>query len=440
MGDAERGLLLIVADRQTRLQRPCLQGGFHRCTQMRRGRQDQLKRHSVRPQPAERLAEHLHVVADFAAPAARQHQQHGRRRITPPLLAGIRPQRRELLDQRMADIRAWRTAEIAMGLGFERQQRQDMVDIPAHGAGPARSPRPDRRRDVIHDRDRRISLADAPCHTMGKIRTVDDHQHVGLRLQGRLRDLADAPQDQRQFPRDRGQPHDRELLDRKQRRQSLRSHVTATNPGECHIAAAARAQRRHQRTAEPIAGFFGRDQEDLARQLCHLAGTPVTNRPALSAMAIMVCGSATMARPATIATPDNPAAIAPSMVFGPKVGRSNRRSCVLLGALTSTPRPGLARTRPCSRSRTMRASKPSVPSMSSTATTCPSITTSACPMSNGLMAYRAARPFSISLRSSAPGGVRAKSPSGITRSGATSWTPISRNPCCSKIRPMPDRR
>ena len=44
--------------------------------------------------------------------------------------------------------------------------------------------------------------------------------------------------------------------------------------------------------------------------------------------------------------PASPALAAPSMVRGPTVGRSKRRSWPLLGAFTSTPRPGLARMRP----------------------------------------------------------------------------------------------
>ena len=65
--------------------------------------------------------------------------------------------------------------------------------------------------------------------------------------------------------------------------------------------------------------------------------------------------------------PASPALAAPSMVRGPIVGRSKRRSWPLLGAFTSTPRAALARMRPSARSRATRASSPSVPSMSSTA-------------------------------------------------------------------------
>ena len=53
---------------------------------MRHGRQDQFERHALGRKPAQRLAEHRHVMPDFAAAASRQHQQH-RRLLRPAAFA-----------------------------------------------------------------------------------------------------------------------------------------------------------------------------------------------------------------------------------------------------------------------------------------------------------------------------------------------------------------
>ena len=77
--DPERGALLLLADHDLGLHRPALHRVHDRFLQMRHGRQHQFERHALLLQPRHRLAEHRHVVADFAAAASRQHQQHRRR-------------------------------------------------------------------------------------------------------------------------------------------------------------------------------------------------------------------------------------------------------------------------------------------------------------------------------------------------------------------------
>src|SRR6266481_7829151 len=196
------------------------------------------------------------------------------------------------------------------------------------------------------------------------------------------------PQDHGELFYNRRQSHDRELLDRKKRCQSFARHRLAADALEFHGAAEALAQYLHQAGAEPVARFLRRDQKYLPRDIAGCsprdhADKPVTKRPAASAASTTACGSTTIVLPATIAIPASCAAAAPSTVRGPMVGRSKRRSCPLLGAFTSTPRAILARMRPSARSRATRANSPSVPSMSSTPTTWPSITTTAWPMSNG---------------------------------------------------------
>src|SRR6185437_8182710 len=224
-----------------------------------------------------------------------------------------------------------------------------------------------------------------------------DHENIGRCVGDRIGGLPNAPQDRRQPFRDRGKADDRQFLDWKHRRQPLLHHRPAADAIEPHRAAKALAQHLHQAGAEPISGFLGRDKEDVSRDVTRCprrrhAGTPVTKRPLASAASITASGSAIIVWPATIAIPASWAEAAPSTVRGPTVGRSNRRSCPLLGALTSTPRAVAARIRPSARSRATRASSPSVPSISSTPTTWPSTTTAAWPMSKRPSASSTSRP------------------------------------------------
>ena len=53
---------------------------------------------------------------------------------------------------------------------------------------------------------------------------VDHHQGVGPRRDDPLCGFANAPQDQRQSPRDRREPDDRQIIDRKWARHSFRRH------------------------------------------------------------------------------------------------------------------------------------------------------------------------------------------------------------------------
>ena len=121
---------------------------------------------------------------------------------------------RQPLDQRMADIDAGRPAEPLMRRRLERQDREHVIDITAHGARPARPPCPDRGRDVIDDRDRRRRRAHAARDPVGEIRAVDDDESVGTRCDDGVRGLADAAQNHRQAPRNGAQ-----------RRRSTRSSI-----------------------------------------------------------------------------------------------------------------------------------------------------------------------------------------------------------------------
>ena len=72
----------------------------------------------------------------LAAAAAGQHQKDRRIGIAAARLLGVGPQLADVLDQRMADIGAGRSAEPRMHGRLERQEREHMIDIGAHRARP----------------------------------------------------------------------------------------------------------------------------------------------------------------------------------------------------------------------------------------------------------------------------------------------------------------
>ena len=171
--------------------------------------------------------------------------------------------------------------------------------------------------------------------------------------------------------------------------QAFARHRAAADALEPHRAAKALAQHLHQIGAEAIAGFFRRDQKDLplhpggvARR--RHAGKPWMNRPALIGgldHGLRVGGDGVAGdrrrcrqarpwrRPRWFWRPRSAGRSAdPGRSWAPSPARRGRawRECG-----------------PRSRSRATRASSPSVPSMSSTATTWPSITTTAWPISKG---------------------------------------------------------
>src|ERR1700737_1738867 len=274
----------------------------------------------------------------------------------------------------MTDIAAWRTPQPAILLRLERQQGKHMIDIGAHRARPAGPPRPNRGRNVVDNRNRGIAGPNPPCHPMGKIGAVDDHENVGRGFRHGSGGFPDTPQDHGELLHDRPQSHNRQLFDRKQRRQSFARHRLSADAFKPHRAAEALAQHLHQVGAKPIPRFLGRDQEYFSRDVggcsrLHPAGNPDPKRPAPPAASLMAWGWTTIVLRETIAIPASRAAASPSMVCGPIVGRSKRKSWPLFGAFTSTPRAALARMRPSLRKRATRASNPSVPSMSSTPTT-----------------------------------------------------------------------
>src|SRR5262249_1159113 len=155
----------------------------------------------------------------------------------------------------------------------------------------------------------------------------------------------------------------------KQTRYPFGRHVRAADARKMHLPVCALLDCRDQGCAEPVARFLACNQKNVRAHLSGPDDTPRTKISARSAALTNCSASATMVLPATTAMPARPAAIAPSTVLGPIDGKSNRRSCAGLGALTKVGGRGAAGTRPFVRISATRASIASVPSAASTANT-----------------------------------------------------------------------
>ena len=95
---------------------------------------------------------------------------------------------------------------------------------------------------------------------------------------------------------------------------------------------------------------------------------------------------------------------------------------------------------PATRRPTIRASRPSVPSMSSTADDVPVDHDHGLPdIERAQRAQHVAPPCDVGL-SLLVRRRRVRQPAGISKSGATSLIPTMRKPSCSRMRPMPDSR
>ena len=176
-------------------------------------------------------------------------------------------------------------------------------------------PRPDRRRDVIEDRDRRRAGAHPARDAVGEIRTVDDDQRIG-----RAATTASAVSRMRRkiIGSRRGialTPDDRQLVDRERADDPRGRHGASADAGELQRAAAAarRARAPARRRAHRRIPPRRRDRSTAAadRRVIHRAAssrTPTKKIFARSAAAMTLAGSAMMVLPAATATPGKPGA------------------------------------------------------------------------------------------------------------------------------------
>ena len=193
------------------------------------------------------------------------------------------------------------------------------------------------------------------------------------------------------WQQDRGEPHDRQLLDRKQRGQPFPRHGAAADAVELNGIAEALAQHLHQAGAEPVAGFLGRDQEDPApdagRWRAGLTRQARDEQPgAIGGLdhGLRIDDHALRRRQPQCRQARRRAA--PSTVRGPTVGRSKRKSWPLFGAFTSTPRPAAGANAPCSRSRATAPADRRCPRCPRRRRHGRRSQPTACPISNGLSA------------------------------------------------------
>jgi hypothetical protein len=88
---------------------------------------------------------------------------------------------------------------------------------------------------------------------MGKVGTIDDHKNVRLRTHDCADGFPDKTQNLRQLFYDSRKAYDRELLDRKQRRQPFARHRLAANALEPDGVAKALTQDLHEMRTKPVA-------------------------------------------------------------------------------------------------------------------------------------------------------------------------------------------
>ena len=98
----------------------------------------------------------------------------------------------EALGQRMTNVTARRTIKFSHGLRLERQQRQYVVHVRAHGARATRPPRPHRRADVINNGNSWRPRAHPPRHAMSELRAIYNNQRIGFRRYNRIRSFANT--------------------------------------------------------------------------------------------------------------------------------------------------------------------------------------------------------------------------------------------------------
>src|SRR3974377_341589 len=204
----------------------------------------------------------------------------------------------------MTDIGAGWPTQLPVHLGLERHDRQDVVHVGAHGPCPARAPRPDRRRDIVHDGNVGGGRADASCDRMRETRAVDNDERVRAPRDYLFRGRAHQPQDSWKALRNAAKSDDRTIVDRMKACDAFLRHLASAHAGKAQLFAGAFSQRAHQRGAEMIARFLSGYEKEVKHPAVRVAScawlgrTPTTNSFAPSAATPIRSGSAMIAHPA----------------------------------------------------------------------------------------------------------------------------------------------
>jgi hypothetical protein len=170
---------------------------------------------------------------------------------------------------------------------------------------------------------------DPAGHTQTEIGAVDGDEHIRSGLDHGGGGFLDPALEVEIFRQHLGQTHDAEFFHRKSAGQAPGLHLGPADAVEGD-AGHEGFQPGHQRPAKPVARRLARQNEGA-----HQPARSRTQRksPRSRAAATVASRSSTMTPPASMTIPSSPAAAAPSIVRGPMVGRSMRRSCPCLGAL-----------------------------------------------------------------------------------------------------------
>ena len=259
-------------------------------------------------------------LAHAAAGKQRERPQPGLQPERPARL-GTAPQRRRLLQQRVAHVGRGDAALAQEGL-LEGIDAQHLVHARRDLARPARSPGPHHRAHVVDDAD-----AGAPQplrEPQVEVRQIHEQGRGRAALDGEPGQPAQRAQDARQPRQHLGEAHHRNLGGVVLRLDSGAAHVLAAHAEELRPGAAGADRAYHPRRVQVAGGFAG-DDEERGLGAGH-AAIPSTVILACLAAATSSSRSTRMVAPASTASTRAFASASAATVPGPMAGRSKRRS------------------------------------------------------------------------------------------------------------------
>ena len=134
-----------------------------------------------------------------------------------------------------------------------------MINIIGHFARPPGAPGPHAWRHIVKNRQVWYLAANPTGHRMGEIRTVDDHQDIGLERDNVVYQTVGKSDDQWQPRQNGAEAHNRDLCQGKQTVQPRVTHQRAADTAELQFTLVAGAQARHKFGTQLIAGFLACD-------------------------------------------------------------------------------------------------------------------------------------------------------------------------------------
>ena len=206
----------------------------------------------------ERRTDHRDQTRHFRLARSRQGQDQ-RARAVHHLAFGISRQRFGY--HRMPDKIAGHSCGGHQGR-LERQQRQNVVNDLCHFRSAARTPCPDRRRNIMDGFQVRTLLFHQGCDAQAEIGAVDGDQGGGGCCDDRLGGFGDSAFQGCIFRQDFGDAHDRQLGHREPAGHALTFHQRPADALKHHTGRQG-FQTCHQRSTQPVARGFPGDEEKL---------------------------------------------------------------------------------------------------------------------------------------------------------------------------------